>query len=119
LVIKSSFGNKQRLVMLFPLNENRMFKNAIIVDIDGITNVLSQDIKLGDQVIGYFERPVGSYWLNGCIVGNEMERGELLIFKNNISCGVANRVSNGQKWFKVLGILNHQPELLGDYSLPK
>ena len=83
-----------------------MFENVILTKIEGINYLLSEDIKTGDNVIGYVKRPVSSYWIRNCVVGNVFDNGNLknqmLIFKNNVSIGVANNPTNSQRWFKIL-----------------
>jgi hypothetical protein len=91
-----------------------MFENVILAEIEGVKYILSDDIKSGDEVIGYFEKPVNSYWVKDCVARNNFDEGDIknqfLIFKNGISCGVANNPFYNQKWFKVLGTLNNQKD---------
>jgi hypothetical protein len=84
-----------------------MFENVILAEIEGVKYILSEDIKYGDKVVGYFE--VGKYWLTDCIAKNNFDEGDIknqfLIFKDGISCGVANNPFKHQRWFKVIGTL--------------
>lgn len=79
-----------------------MIEKVFIAEIDNETKVLSDKIETGDNVIGFIERPVNSYWIKDAVAKNVLDNGAMIVFKNGISCGRTDR----EKWFKVIGTLN-------------
>lgn len=78
---------------VFKYNKD-VLKPAFIATINEREVVLSTDIKNGDEVVRFIDRPVSSYWSAGVVSG-------IYVIRNSMSCGCILH----ETWYKIIAVL--------------